>query len=442
MVTNLPPPPRASVASTILLLCLFQPAAGQEEPTNARIDAILAAMAAQREGFDAGQLHDMGPGGLAALLDRLLPDTAQSKDLGFSEEAVTELIERLGHDSYAAREAASAELVELGSAARPYLLKAVRHTDAEISWRARRILRRWQAVKIEDKSPYAPAFEVYTRGIEDDARLRELARRVLAALEAGMPNGGRYKILRACIAAVARSQQDQYIDLFEPLLDHQNVQVAQWMVETVGTSSHETFCPRLMLDALADDRKEVVQQAITRIPICRDASRTTEFKRQLLVLFDGDDESLKFLACHRLTTDYEHGPATAYLLEQAQSKDRTRAHRALAWLGDSRNLGKPASAELLDGLTPLLRSRDHQTRRLALGALAMHSGEEVVRRLIPLLGSTNASMATEVGYRLQHQHDKKMLRRLLAAAKDDPNEQVRKKAAAIVEKLDQKEVKP
>ena len=54
------------------------------------------------------------------------------------------------------------------------------------------------------------------------------------------------------------------------------------------------------------------------------------------------------------------------------------------------------------------------------------------------MGDKNASLATEVRYRLTHQTDKAMLRRLLtAAAKDDSNETVRARAAEVLKKLKQ-----
>jgi len=91
---------------------------------------------------------------------------------------------------------------------------------------------------------------------------------------------------------------------------------------------------------------------------------------------------------------------------------------------------------MVDAFGPLLDSKSTTLRRSALRALSMYSGPMVVDRLIPLLGDRNASIATEVRYRLMHQRDKDMLRRhLTAAAKTDADETVRDRAAAVLQML-------
>ena len=121
---------------------------------------------------------------------------------------------------------------------------------------------------------------------------------------------------------------------------------------------------------------------------------------------------------------------------QVQGDDRARRARALSWLGDSSNHGRPAGKNLLGILGPLLKSEDYATRLAAARALAMYSGEEVVKSLLPLLDDPKADVSMAIGYRLLQQTDHEMLRRVLAAAaKDDPNENVRKKAAAVLHQL-------
>jgi hypothetical protein len=59
--------------------------------------------------------------------------------------------------------------------------------------------------------------------------------------------------------------------------------------------------------------------------------------------------------------------------------------------------------------------------------------------LIPLLGDPNASFANHVAYRLDHQRDKAMLRRLLSeAAESHADERVRAKAATTIKMLDRR----
>ena len=79
----------------------------------------------------------------------------------------------------------------MGPVVKPVLLEAVRSADAEISWRATRLLRRWEAENNRDGSKHAAAFAAYVRAIGDQPRLEELARRAKIALEAGMPGDSR-----------------------------------------------------------------------------------------------------------------------------------------------------------------------------------------------------------------------------------------------------------
>ena len=71
--------------------------------------------------------------------------------------------------------------------------------------------------------------------------------------------------------------------------------------------------------------------------------------------------------------------------------------------------------------------------------MAIYGGENVVRTLIPLLGDTNASFANEVAYRLDHQRDKAMLRRLLNEASENHSDQrVREKAATTLKMVERR----
>lgn len=404
------------------------------------MNAVLADMLARKQRFEPEGLHAMGLDGLSALLDRLLPDTARAKNSGLSEQSVAQLIEQLGDDNYRLRESATEKLLELGAVVRAPLIRATRHDDAEIAWRARRILRRLQAEKNEDKGGYVAAFTVYVEEIKDGERIRELAERTRIALDRGMPGGGRLGLLERCMMTVARSGKDEYSNLLKPLLKHEDPIVAVLVTRMIGSASDNRYFPALLLDALQHDRDEIVLAAISQTPNCWDKRRAPEVKRLLISIFEGDNEPLKFQACFPLMHGYYYRQAVDYLLEQTRSKNQQRRQRALSWIGDSCNLGKPADAKLLEALVPLLKSPDHSTRRMAVGALAIYSGEDVVQNLVPLLDDPKAVIATEVSYRLLHQRDKNMLRRLLTtAAKDDPNQRIRTKAAAILEQLDQQE---
>ncbi len=425
----------AGIAVALGVFGPLPPAAADEHPSEARIDAIMAAMAAEAEQFDAAELHAMGLAGLSPVLDHLLPDTAWPEDSQLSDQAVAAIIRQLGDEKYRVRARASARLLELGPAVRGPLVAAVRGEDVEIAWRARRILQRWNDEKQEDKSPYVAGFAAYAGDVRDEPRIAELARRTKLALAGGVPGGGRYHILMRCIMVVARSDKDEHAALLRPLLKHQDLQVAVMVTEAAGAASQGRECSVLLLDALRQDRAEVVTEALRWSSGCADGPRTVELRRRLTAIFAGDDESLKFQVCYPLMRGFDDRAARHYLLAQIGEGQQYRA-RALAWIGDPSNLGRGADAALLGALRPMLNSSDHRERRKAIDTLAVYSGEEVVKTLIPCLADPNASIAERVKYRLQHQRDKQMLYRLLAAAADrDPNEKIRGRAAEMLDMI-------
>jgi len=430
--------PLVCLAALVAVLGLLgREAAAGERLSVTKIDAVMAAMGAQRSGFDASELHAMGLEGLSAVLDRLLPDTARPGAVDVADETVERIIARLGDERFPVRESATRDLVELGRAARPHLIEAAGHSDAEISWRARSILRKWEIEVKEDKSRFAAGFEVYCEGIQDERRIEELAKRARRVLESGAPNGARRQIVTACMGAVARHGDDRYTDLFRPLLEHEDVQVPVLVVRAVGAAARNRDCPALLLAALEEERRETVVEAMHWAPYCGDGPHRSDVRRLLVAIFEGDDEALKFQVSFPLMSVFDDLPAAEYLFAQLGSKDERRRSDAFDWIGDSSNFGKPASAKLLDAVGPLLESPDHRIRRRALRTLAIYSGEEVVRRLIPMLADPNASIADEVVPRLQHQTDKEMLRRVLAEAAENGDEKIRTKAAKVLEKLDQ-----
>lgn len=413
-----------------------EPIAG-EEPSVLEIDAVMAAMAAQRSEFDASGLHALGLEGLSAVLDRLLPDTARPTSPDVADETAERIIARLGDDRFLVRESATRELIELGRAVRPRLIEAARHTDAEVSWRARSILRKWEIEVKEDKSRFVAGFEAYCEGIQDERRIEELGERARRVLEGGAADGARRQIVTACMAAVARHGDDRYTDQFRPLLKHEDVQVPVLVVRAIGAAVEGRDCPALLLDALGDDRRETVVEAMRWTPYCGEGPHRSDVRRVLIGLFEGDDEELRFQVSFPLMSVFDDPRAADYLLAQLASPDEQRRSQAFDWIGDAGNFGKPASAKLLDAVGPLLESPDHRIRRLALRTLSIYSGEEVVKRLIPMLADPNASIAGEVVPRLQHQRDKEMLRRVLSEAAENGDEKIRTKAAEVLEKLRQ-----
>ena len=429
---------KTCLTALLAVCCLLRPMELSGKQPDLEILSILEDMGMQGDRFRPDRLHGMAAAGLSALLDRFLPDTADPTHTRALQDSVAELVGRLGHESYRVRETATERLLNLGPVFAPSLLRAVGSPDAEISWRATKILRKWEADQKQGGNRQVDAFAVYLEGVADEERLQQLARRTLIGLQAGMPEGMRHKFLLECLRAVARCGQDVHSNLLAPLLKHKDVELAVLVTETMGSASGGDYFPAILLDALKADREEVVATAVKWSSNCQDGSKKAEVKKCLIAIFKGDNSRLKFAASFPLLHDFNYAEAVDYLLTEVRSENKQHRARAMKLIGDRRHLGTPVSDKILEALRPMLRADDSKTRLAAVRTLSIYSGQEVVESLIPLLGDRKAMIATEVAYRLDHQTDKAMLRRLLAeAAKDNANEKIRRKAAEIVKKLDQ-----
>ncbi len=397
---------------------------------------ILADMISKQHAFDAEALHDKGVAGLEALLNELFPDTAPPAKLDAPEEAVAKLIEQLGDDNYRTREVAYTKLCEIGSGAEPLLVKAIGHHDAEIGWRARRILQRWNYSKWEDKGRYADAFAVYARGISDDARIELLLARTLQAMELGMPNGNRQRIIRECLTTIVRTDQDKWINQLRPLLEDQNTQIANLVVMSLNSGTDGSHIPTLFLEALKDNRDNVARQAIAySAKFCNGPAKQT-VQDALVAIYEGKNDELKFQVCQPLIQAFKYEPAKAFAMEQLTSGDRSRQYQALSWLADFRYSGKPIDPTLLENVKPLLTNTDNNLRRTAARTLGTYAGQEVVESLIPLLADKYASIPRDIQNAFPRQPDKKMVRRLLGdAAENHTDQSVRKAAEELLKRM-------
>jgi hypothetical protein len=398
---------------------------------------VLAEMSARGGQFSPARLRALGIGGLSAILDQLLPETAGQGLSEAARQTAKGLIDQLGHDRFEVREAASERLNQTGPAVHSLVAQAAASGDAERSWRAARIVRRWAAERSRHEAHRTAAFAVYLRQLDGGPELAEIARRTRLVLEAGIPPRGRDQLLHHCLVAVADSNDDRYTDTLRPLLGHENLAVPLLVVDTVGSALQQRGFPGLLVEALDSDREEVVWAAIQWTPNCRRPDRRARVRRRLVELFEGDNDTLRFWACVPLANSFAYEPAADYLLAQTHSDDPQRRSQAIEMIGDGSNRGRPASTKLLAAMRPLLRSDDYQTRRAAARAMAVYAGEDVVRELLPLLDDAKASIGTEVGFRLAQQPDQQMLCRVLAdAAAHDPNETIRRKSADVLARLD------
>lgn len=410
--------------------------AGAAEFSAAQVRAMLADMAALRAEFDPQGLHRLGLPGLRAVLDELLPETAQLPELTVPFAEVRALIEQLGDPRYAARVAAEQQLLELGPCVAPLLHEATASEDAELRWRAARLLRFWQQQRAADKAQYAAGFAVYAAGIQDAERFEELARRVPAALAGGLPPPGKQQILRECIKALASRGDPRHVEPLRPLIDHPELRVATLVVAGVGSAADGAGPAVLPLlgEALKAQRDEVAAAALTQIARIVRTAPKPELRELLIPVFDQRPEPLKFQAAMVLLSCFDYLPAREYFLDEVRSGDRTRQLRALNALG---NVQRQAADEaLLETLVPLLSETDFNLRRMVAVALAAYDGEQVARSLVPLLGDPQSAIASEVGRRLVSQSDEQMLRRVLQEAASGDNPRVRQAALDLLKKLD------
>jgi HEAT repeat protein len=417
-----------------LLAAFLALAFADPAPKLARPDGekLLAEMVRDDVPYDPQPLHKLGIPGLEAVLDRLLPDTA-GPDKPPPEEHLRELVRQLGDTEFDVREKATRELASYGVRAREHVRKAARSDDIEVRRRAEGILEEWKPI---DPGRYHRGFFRYAAGIKDRDRLALLARRTAVALAGEMPGENRLLLLKTSAGLVARSGQDDLCDPFRPLVKHPDHRVAVALIQTIGMHKPQTSFPQVLFDALESDREAVVYAAIDWSPNCWDEKKAPEVRKRLRKIFEKGPERLKFQASFVLMHSHADAEAHRYLLEQTASKDAERARCALCWIGDSCNVGKPATRALLERLDPLLASKDAGMRRDAARALGVYAGEEVIRRLIPLLGEEDQTITAAAACGLRDQTDQTLLRRMLRDAADKhANSAVRAAAADVLAKL-------
>ena len=400
------------------------------------VDDHLIAMGAQGAEYDPRKLDELGAAGLTGVLDRFFPDTAAPPDDPPRAADIQRLIGQLGDDEFRVREQATATLTAVGQPRKELVVKAAESQDAEVRLRARRILAAWQPRPASSWAPHLPGFTKYVRGIKDRERLLILARRAADVLTKGLPPDDEAKLVKACVAGVAQGRDEASSDVLRPLLQHEDPRIVVLLVEGFGRHNDNSYCPPLLIEALGNERDSVVAAALSSGPCPSwDKDRAEELRQALRTVFARRKEPLKFQACFALMHNFRDPEAIEYLLEQTQSPDAGRAFKAVGWIGDSCNFGQPATKRILDSLQPHLESKNAEFRRAAARALAVYSGEEVVQRLILLLGDLTPIIIEEAKLGLREQQDKALVRRLLAdAAATHADPKVRQRAQELLDR--------
>jgi HEAT repeat protein len=400
------------------------------------VDEHLIAMSTGGEKYDPRELDALGVAGLTGVLDRFFPDTAAPPKDPPPREDIERLIGQLGSDEFQVREQATATLMAVAKPRQELLIAAAEHDDAEVRLRARRILAAWQPPPAGSWTSHQAGFSVYVRQIKDRERLAILARRAADLLAKGLPAAEDAKLVKLCIEGVAQGRDESSSDLLRPLLHHEDERVALLVVEGFGRHHDNHHYPPLLIEALANPRDAVVAKALASGPCPSwDKERAAALRAALQSVFAQRKEPLKFQACFALMHNFRDPQAMDYILEQTHSPDAGRAFQAIGWIGDACNFGQPATQKLLDKLQPHVESKNAEFRRAAARALATYSGEEVVQRLIPLLGDLTPIIIEEVKLGLRQQRDKKLVRRLLAeAAAGHADPRVRSRAQEVLDR--------
>jgi hypothetical protein len=401
----------------IATLCSGVGVAAEIDPI--KIVLLVDGMAARGSGYDAAELHALGADGLSGVLDYLLPDTAPPRQLpeGPPEEQIRALIGRLDADDFRVREAATEELIAQAKSRRNLIEEGAKSDLLEVRLRCERVLASWESRPTARLNAYLSGYWAYVEGIRDPDALKLLAERTVKVLDGGMPEGDQLHFVRLCIAGVAHGHDDASCDLLRPLMRHSDARIAALVVETAGAYKTESkFVPQLLVDAISDARPAVAEAGLRFVLGAQDPRRRSAIFAALKHVFDGRDESLKFQACLPLIRDYSDASAWLYVVEQTASKDLNRARTAFNWIGDTKNCGKTAEKGFLTQLAPLLAAPTVEQRRAAVQSLGTFAGQDVVVRLIGMLGDSDASVSQQANACLLAQPDRQLVAQCLESA--------------------------
>jgi HEAT repeat protein len=405
------------------------------------VNLQLAEMARRGSAYDAKEMNALGTAGLEALLDRLFPETAAAPRVELSDDELAALIVQLAAEDFRTRQDATQTLIAKARTHREAIEKAADHRDAEVRLRARLILATWDAKPTTTWDKHVDGCSAFLGQIRDRERLDLLAQRTVAVLQAGMPTRDRLKLMRVCLAGLALGGDEASCDRLRPLMEHPDPRVAELVVESIGAYREDpAFFPRVLIDGLENDRPAVVEAALRWSTNGGSEERAKDVERAVRRVFTGSNSSLKFQASFLLMHTFDDAEAFAYLLEQTKSDDIKQAFTAIHWVGDACHSGKPVTREILNAFDPHLESKNAELRRAATDALGTYQGEEVVKRLIPMLGDLVSIIATGAEVGLLNQNDKTILRRhLTEASEKNPDRRVSDAAIELLEKLNDKE---
>lgn len=280
------------------------------------------------------------------------------------------------------------------------------------------------------------------RRLEEPLAIDMLVERARALLQSGAPESAHLFIHKAIYQAAKHRRLEQ-LESLRAWVDHPDEATAVMVVSAVGQGRASSFFPDLLLDALDSSSDAVVDEALKWTTNLWDKSRKGDGRERLQRIFEGENEQLRFRTAFVLMHDFRDREAFDYILSQTASDDAERSLTAIHWIGDARNRGRPLTLSILEHLEPHLADPDLDRRRAAVKALTRYSGDEVVPRLISLLGDPILTIRETVRFRLLEpdrgtREWQRTLELLSRAARDDPDREVRAEALAVLRQLEQR----
>ncbi|MBC7852484.1 MAG: HEAT repeat domain-containing protein, partial [Pirellulaceae bacterium] len=369
----------------------------------------------------------------AAAWDYLFPESCTSPK---SDAEVKRLVEGLREKNLDLRESATRELTIVAQYDRRPLIIAAKSKDIEVELRCKSILaivNKSQEIRL---SPYSQALPPFIRQMADDKQLSLLASKTSFALQKGpVPAGQGKKVLAACLERIVTAGKESLCNELIPVLQADE-RTAHFATENIGSHRDSYFFPAFLLEALRSKHSCVALEAINWTPHCWDKIKDQLVRKELLLLFNGKDEDVKFNACFPLMHNYHDQDAIRYLVSQADSTDRARKIRAIAWLGDSCNSNQPLTLEIKNAMVPYLSSLDKDLRREAADSIGVYRGEGVIDYLIGFLNDPENIIAQEATTNLMRQKETTVILQRLKAQLPDAPEKTRSRIQTAIQRME------
>jgi hypothetical protein len=384
--------------------------AAADEPTlKALIEQMLAVT--EQQPYDPQPLVKHGITGMRAVLNEMLPEVADDKEP--RTERMAMLIEQLGNESFARREAASAALRHFGAAANDLLRQAMEHQDAEIRSRARALLE--QAAKPLEAKAFLGLQQYLAHQKEVECRV-ELARRLNLALTARLDVTSKKTTLEICCSGISalqvdRAQDDRVQAELLPLLKLKDAAPVIFALQ--HNRGSERYVTPLHRGALASGRAELIRVACQTLPRpMLDKTSAPLIHATLEKFFDGSempaellrDSSFLLLIANDAVRDFQSVKARQWLVAKITKGSQVESLVVLKHLGNPERIQKEMDPELLAAVEVCLKSRDAQFREAATRMLAMYRGAGIPPLLLRAFADPASYVWKRAGESLKTQH--------------------------------------